>query len=158
MNTLLEEDIIVGSLSAEICYGKCYSLLINCNGEINGKYLDIKKKLEPGVEIRWYIEASPEANLHIGLYSYSEFSSRKIDKLRSENQYIHYRESVFESGISAGCSAALGKRFQVDVTTYMGAFNRYHLKVEEQLNRNPGKREGVLNVRIVLGIGFLLYS
>jgi hypothetical protein len=158
MNTLLEENSLEGSVSAELCFGKCYSLILNCNAERYGVNLHVTKKIEPGAEIRWYFEASKEANLHVGLYSFFEFSSNKIDKRKSENQYLYYRESYFESGISGGCCVALTKRIQVDIASYIGGFNRYHINVKEQLNRSPAQRQGALNVRIVLGLGVLLFS
>ena len=158
MNTLLENNGLEGSLSAEVCFGKCYSLILNCNAERYGVNLLVTKKIEPGAEIRWYFEASKEASLHLGLYSFFEFSSSKIDKRKSENQYLYYRESYFESGLSGGCCVALTKRIQVDISSYIGWFNRYHINVKEQLNRSPTTRQGVLNVRIVLGVGVLLFS
>lgn len=154
MNTVLEKNKVDLGLSAEFCFNTCHSILLNLNFENTGKNNYRNQMLEPGAEIRWYLEMNEQAFFHLGIYSFLEFSNTKINKTAYTPQYLNYNQYFAKCGVSGGIRALLAKKIEMDIATYIGYAMPYAMTVKEYKNLYPQEKSAQLDLRILLCLGY----
>ncbi len=154
MNTILEKNKVDLGLSSEFCFNTCYSILLNLNIENTGDKNYRQKILEPGTEIRWYLEMNEQAFFHLGIYSFLEFSDIKINKTSSTPQYLYYNQYFAKFGMSGGFRVLLSKKIEMDIASYLGYAKRYAMRVKEYKNLYPQEKSGQFDLRILLSLGY----
>ncbi len=156
LNTVLEKKTFQLGLSSEFCFNTCYTMLINVNMENSGDGEYRLKVMEPGTEIRGYLEMNEQAFLHLGLYSFLEFSKIKIDRWIYEREYLDYNRYYFKSGVSGGFRVLLSQKAELDIASYLGYAKRYAMSLKRHENLYPTEKTDQIDLRILLSLGYRL--
>ncbi len=114
------------------------------------------KVMEPGTEIRGYLEMNEQAFLHLGLYSFLEFSKIKIDRWIYEREYLDYNRYYFKSGVSGGFRVLLSQKAELDIASYLGYAKRYAMSLKRHENLYPTEKTDQIDLRILLSLGYRL--
>ncbi len=155
-NSLLEKEMSEISVSGEICFNKKYSIQLNT---------DVEKTVHPDnshtafrfdTELRKYImkDYCSCSALHVGVFAGFEDATNIVDQKGNNISHIKYTESAFETGLAGGYEAIINSHWVIDPTVYAGVSTIYHSRVLESVNSFHEALPTMLNVRIVLQIGY----
>lgn len=110
---------------------------------------------EPGAEIRWYIESSEIAFLHLGLYSFINYENKNYKIEVAETSYQHRKAIILENGLAGGYRILMGKNIELDILTYLGYVYRNNSLQSGNVDSSWDNNYNSINARVLLCLGYM---
>jgi hypothetical protein len=140
--------------SGEVCKDHMYGFKINFTSIKNGFTNNYSKGFLIKPEFRWYLSGDDCSAFHAGIYCSFLNSSTQIGDKKSNDEYIYFKESLFEAGISGGYKVLINERWVINPAAYAGLSNRYNYQIIESRNTGQYFTTAELMINVVLEIGY----
>ncbi len=154
MNSVISKEVIVPSVTGEVCFNHTLGLLLNTtvSKEVSRYYNRTWYLVCP--EIRWYKLNEDCSAMHLGIYCSLKKASISIDHRDTTASVFKYKESFFETGVSGGYKVLLKDHWVVNPAAYAGISNRVDVQVLDAVRTVNFYTKAEFVVRVVLLVGY----
>lgn len=155
MNSSISKKENEISFSGEMCFNTMHGLQLNIDyDKVFGKSYSCSD-FRIDIEYIYYIENYNYSGLNVGAYFGLESVATVIGNKKYNSEYLDYRESLLEAGLSGGYQIRLKKHWIINPSVHIGISKLYSLKIFDSINKGYMHEPGGMVARTFLGVGYM---